>query len=396
MDPRQKHSGMTAERIRIVKRNLLLTPGPTQIPADVCAALGKPIIHHRTPQFQEELKEVVEGLKYVLQTKRDVYLIPASGTGGMEAAVCNLLSPGDKAITVEGGKFGERWTELCEAYGVEAKVIQVEWGKAVRSEQIKELLDADNDIKAVFVTLNETSTGVVTDIQKVAEVVKSTDAVLAVDAVSGLGVVDLQMDHWGVDVVVSASHKGFMLPPGLAFISVSDKAWPLVEVSKSPRYYFDLRKARKAMAKVDTAFTPAIGIVIALNVSLQKFKEAGLENLFASYARLAEGTRAAAKALGLTLFPDEACLSNVLTAINVPEDIDGGKVVKIMRDTYGISVAGGQARLKGKIIRIAHMGCVDEYDILAGISCLEKVLKELGYKFALGAGLSAAQEVFNA
>ncbi len=378
-----------------MKRNLLLTPGPTQIPADICAALGKPIIHHRTPQFQEELKAAFEGLKYVFQTQNDVYLIPASGTGAMEAAVCNLVSAGDKVITVEGGKFGERWTELCQAYGVEAEVIQVEWGKAVQPEQIQGLLSSDKGIKAVFVTLNETSTGVVTDIQKIADVVKPTGAVLVVDAVSGLGVIDLQTDRWGVDVVVAASHKGFMLPPGLAFLSVSDKAWGLVENSKSPRYYFDLRKAREALAKTDTAFTPAIGIVIALNESLKKFRESGLENLFARYARLAQGTRAAAKALELTLFPDESCISNVLTAINLPEDVDGGKVVKMMRDTYGISVAGGQAQLKGKIIRIAHMGCVDEYDILTGISCLEKVLKELGYSFNLGAGLTAAQEVFN-
>jgi len=378
-----------------MKRNLLLTPGPTQIPADICAILGKPIIHHRTPQFQEELKAALEGLQYVFQTKSDVYLIPASGTGAMEAAVCNLLSPGDKVITVEGGKFGERWTELCQAYGVEAKVIQVEWGKAVQPEKIQEVLAANKDIKAVFTTLNETSTGVVADIKKIAEVVKPTGAVLAVDAISGLGVIDLQTDNWAVDVVVSASHKGFMLPPGLAFLSVSDKAWALVEESKSPRYYFDLRKARKALAKTDTAFTPAIGIVIALNESLRKFKAAGLENLFAHYARLAKGTQEAAKALGLTLFPDVSCISNVLTVINLPEEIDGGKVVKIMRDTHGVSVAGGQAQLKGKIIRIAHMGCIDEYDILTGISCLEKVLKELGYQFNLGAGLTAAQKVFN-
>ncbi len=379
-----------------MKRNLLLTPGPTKIPADICAALGKPIIHHRTPQFQEELKKAFEGLKYVFQTKNDVYLVPASGTGGMEAAVSNIVSAGDKVITVEGGKFGERWTKICQAYNAETQVISVEWGKAVQPEHIQKLLEADKSIKAVFATLNETSTGVVADIKKIAEVVNSTDAVLVVDAVSGLGVVDLQMDNWGVDVVVAASHKGFMLPPGLAFLSVSDKAWKLVEDSKSPRYYFDLRKARKSCAKIDTAFTPAIGIVIALNESLKKFKELGLENLFAKYARLAKGTQAAAKALGMTLFPDESCCSNVLTAINLPDGIDGGKVVKIMRDTYGVSVAGGQAQLKGKIIRIAHMGCVDEYDILTGISCLEKVLKELGYKFNLGAGLTAAQEVFNA
>lgn len=378
-----------------MKRNLLLTPGPTQIPPDICAALGRPIIHHRTPQFQENLKEAAAGLQYVFQTKNDVYLLASSGTGAMEAAVANVLSPGDQAVTVEGGKFGERWTELCRAYGAETKVIEVQWGRAVQPGQIKSLLDAEKNIKAVFVTHCETSTGVTTDIEAVAGVVKNSDAVLVVDAVSSLGVIDFQMDKWGVDVAVSASHKGFMLPPGLGFVAVNGKASALIERSKSPRYYFDLRKSKKAAAKTDTPFTPAIGIIIALNESLRYFKEKGLENIFAYYAKLAEGARAAARAMGLTLFPEASCISNVLTAINLPSEVDGNKVVKIMRDTHGISVAGGQAQLKGKIIRIAHMGCVDEYDILTGISCLEKVLQELGCRFPCGAGLSAAQDVFN-
>ena len=377
-----------------MKRNLLLTPGPTQIPPEICAVLGRPIIHHRTPQFQENLKEAVEGLKQVFQTQNDIYLLTCSGTGAMEAAVCNLLSPGDKAITVEGGKFGERWSELCRSYGVEPDVIKVTWGKAVDPAQIKKILDTRKDIKAVFITQSETSTGVTTDVEAVARVVRDTSAVLVVDAVSGLGVIDLQMDSWWVDVVVSASHKGFMLPPGLAFISVSAQAFKLVETCKSPRYYFDLRKSKEALADVDTPFTPAIGIVMALNESLRRIKQEGLQNLFACYARLARGTREAAKALGLSIFPDESCLSNVLTAIKLPAEVDGNKVVKIMRDTYGISVAGGQDTLKGKIIRIAHMGCVDEYDILTGIACLEKVLLKLGHKFTPGVGIAAAQKVF--
>lgn len=378
-----------------MKRNLLLTPGPTHIPPEICAALGKPIIHHRTPQFQENLKAAWEGLKYVFQTQNDIYLLASSGTGGMEAAVCNLLSPGDTAITVEGGKFGERWAELCKSYGVQAHIIKVEWGKVVTPQEIKKALETAKGAKVVFITLCETSTGVTTDVKAIAEVVRATNAVLVVDAVSGLGVTDLKTDEWGVDVVVSASHKGFMLPPGLAFVAVSPKAYKLVEASKSPRYYFDFRKAKKALEKTDTAFTPAIGIIVALNESLRRMKESGLENLFAYYARLAKGTQAAAKALGLTLFPDPSCISNVLTAIRLPDGVDGGKVVKIMRDTHGISVAGGQGDLKGKIIRIAHMGCVDEYDILTGISCLEKVLHQLGHKFTLGAGVAAAQKVFN-
>lgn len=378
-----------------MKRNLLLTPGPTYIPPDVCEALGKPIIHHRTPQFQDYLKEAQEGLKAVFQTQNDVYLLASSGTGAMEASVANLLSLGDKAVTVEGGKFGERWTELCKAYGMQTHVLKVAWGKALEPAQLKEVLDQDKDIKAVFVTHCETSTGVTTDIQALANVVKNSNAVLVVDAVSSLGVIDLQMDNWGVDVVASASHKGLMLPPGLGFVAVSAKAYRLIEASKSPRYYFDLRKSKKALEKNDTPFTPAIGIVIALIQSLKNIKERGLSHLFSHYARLAKGTRAAAMALGLTIFADESCASNVLTAICLPESIDGEKLVKRMRDTYGITIAGGQAELKGKILRIAHMGALDEYDILAGISCLEKVLNEMGYKFTLGTGVAAAQKVFN-
>ena len=377
-----------------MKRNLLLTPGPTQIPPDICEALGRPIIHHRTPQFQQYLKEAVVGLQYVFQTKNPVYLLAATGTGAMEAAVCNLLSPGDKAITVEGGKFGERWTELCQAYGIEAKVIQVQWGQVVQPQQIKKILDQDKKIKAVFITHCETSTGVTTDVKAVANVVKETQAVLVVDAVSSLGVTDLQTDNWSVDVVASASHKGFMLPPGLAFISVNDKAYRLMEQAKSPRYYFDLRKAKKAWEKTDTAFTPAIGIIVALQTSLKYFREKGLENLFAHFVRLAQGTRAATKALGLTLFPDPSCISDVLTAINLPPEIDGVKLVKTLRDTYGISVTGGQGQLKGKIIRIAHMGCITEEDILTGISTLEKVLGEMGYSFTADAGVKAAKKIF--
>src|SRR3989338_3730753 len=244
-----------------MKRNLLLTPGPTQLPAPVCEALGRPIIHHRTPQFQAILKEAVDGLKHIFQTKNDVLILTSSGTGGMEAAVCNLLSPKEQAITVDGGKGGERWTELCQAYGVDAKVLKIKWGQAPTAAQIKQILDEEKNIKAVFVTLVETSTGVTTDIKAIGEVVKKTNAVLVVDAISGLGAVDLQTDNWGVDVVVAGSQKGLMLPPGLAFVSVSSKAWALMEKSTNPKYYFNLKEAKKAAEKTDTPFTPAIGIV---------------------------------------------------------------------------------------------------------------------------------------
>jgi aspartate aminotransferase-like enzyme len=378
-----------------MKRNLILTPGPTQVPPQLCAVLGQPIIHHRTPQFQEYLKEAIDGLKYVLQTQSDVYLLAASGTGAMEASVCSLLSPDDKVITTEAGKFGERWTELCRAYRAQPQVIRASWGKTVAPAQIEAVLKADPTIKAVFVTHCETSTGITMDIEGIAKVVKATPAVLVVDAVSGLGVTDLQMDSWSVDVVACASHKGLMLPPGVAFVGVSAKAKTLMEKASSPRYYFDLRKYKKAMDKTDTPYTPAIGIVIALTESLRLIKQTGLKNLFVHYERLAKATREAVKALGLTLFADESCISNVLTAVKVPTGVNGGKLVKIMRDTHGITIAGGQGEMDGTLFRIAHMGCLDEYDMLTGISCLEKVLKELGYDFTLGAGVAAAQRSFN-
>lgn len=379
-----------------MKRNLLLTPGPTQVPPSVCEALGRPIIHHRTPQFQNEIKEAVEGLKYIFQTKNDVYLLTCSGTGAMEAAVCNLLSPGDKAIAVEAGKFGERWTELCKVYKADARVVTIEWGKTVTAADIQKLLKAEPDIKAVFITLCETSTGATPDVQAIAKVVKESNAVLVLDAISGLGVTDVQTDNWGVDVVVSGSQKGLMLPPGLAMISVSPKAIALIDKSTNPRYYFDLREAKKAAEKVDTPFTPAIGIIIALNEAIRLIKKEGLQNLFTRYAHMAKATRAAAQALGLKVFTDPSCQSNVLTAISLPANIDGEKLMKIMRDEYGITVAGGQDKLKGKTIRIAHMGMLDEFDLVAGFACLEKVLKKMGHSFELGAGVAAAQKVFNA
>lgn len=378
-----------------MKRNLLLTPGPTQVPPQICEALGRPIIHHRTPQFQIYLKEAMEGLKQIFQTQNDVYILCGSGTAAMEASVANLLSPGDKAITIQGGKFGERWTEICQAYGVVTQVVEVEWGKDADPQNIKKILSFDKSIKAVFATLAETSTGVTSDIEALAKVVRETEAVLVVDAVSGLGVEDLKTDAWGVDVVASAGHKGLMLPPGLAFVSVSKKAQALFEKSKSPKYYFDLKEYKKAAEKTDTPYTPAIGIVIALVESLKMVKERGLENLFNHYKRLAQATRAAAQALGLKLLADEACRSNVLTSILLPAGIDGEKLVKRMRDTYGVSVAGGQDQLKGKIVRIAHMGCLDEFDVLTGIACFEKVLHEMGYAFELGCGVAAAQKYLN-
>jgi len=376
-----------------VKKNYLLTPGPTPLPPEVCEAQARPIIHHRTPQFQAVLKEVTEGLKYVFQTSGDVLILTSSGTGAMEAAVVNLLSAGDTAITVEGGKFGERWTELCSAYGIKTEVIKVEWGKAVSPAEIEKKLKANPAIKAVFTTLCETSTGVTNDIKALGEVVKNFDAVLVVDAISGLGAIDLKVDDWSVDVCVSGSQKGLMLPPGLAFISVSKKAWLKIDSAKSLKYYFDLKVAKKAIEKTDTPFTPAISLVMALSEALKLMQADSLENIFNRHTKMAQATRAAMKALGLELFAPDAA-SDVVTAVKVPQGVDGEKLVKVMRDTYGVTIAGGQSEMKGKIFRIAHMGYIGEFDIIVGISCLEKVFKQMGYKFDFGAGVKAAQEIF--
>ncbi len=376
-----------------MRKNYLLTPGPTPLPPKILEAMSRPIIHHRTPQFQGEIKKATEGLKYVFQTKNDVFILASSGTGAMEAAVINLLSAGDTALVVQGGKFGERWTELCKAYGITPEVIDVEWGKAVDPKEIEKRLKTNSKIKAVFTTLCETSTGVTNDIYGIGEVVKNTEAVLVVDAISGLGAIDIKTDEWLCDMVISGSQKGLMLPPGLGFISVSQKALKLIEASKSPRYYFDLRKSKKAIDKTDTPFTPAITLIIALNEALGIMKEDGLENIFARHKKMADATRAAVKALGLELFAPSAA-SDAVTAAKVPQGIDGEKLVKTMRDTYGVTIAGGQDEMKGKLIRIAHMGYIEEFDIIIGISCLEKVLAQMGHKFSLGSGIKAAEEVF--
>jgi len=376
-----------------MRKEYLLTPGPTPLPPQVSLAMARPIIHHRTPQFQEILKEAGLGLKWVFQTANDVFIISSSGTGAMEAAVINLLSCGDTALVAQGGKFGERWTEIAQAYGINTEIIDVQWGNAVSPQEIQKRLKFNPQIKAVFTTLCETSTGVDNDIQAIAAIVKESLAVLVVDAISGIGAVDLKTDAWGVDVVVAGSQKGLMLPPGLGFITVSPKAWELVEAAKSGRYYLDLRKAKKALDKNDTPWTSSITLIDALNEALKIMRKDGLEYIYKRHQTMAEATRAAAKALGLELFAP-AAPSDGVTAVKVPAGIDGEKLVKTMRDTYGVTIAGGQDELKGKIFRIAHMGYIAESDIITGLSCLEKVLTRMGYKFALGAGIKAAEEVF--
>ncbi|MFH1867386.1 MAG: alanine--glyoxylate aminotransferase family protein [Candidatus Omnitrophota bacterium] len=376
-----------------MQKRYLLTPGPTPVPTEALLSMAKPIIHHRTPQFKAILKEALECLRYVFQTKNDLFIFASSGTGAMESSISNLLSAGDKALVVRGGKFGERFAEICQYYGVEPFVIDVEWGKAVDPSAIKAMLEKNKDIKAVYATLCETSTGVINDIKAIGEVVSKSDAVLVVDAISGLGSVDIKTDEWKVDVVVAGSQKGLMVPPGLSFVSVSPKAWKLQKQAKLPRYYFCWNAAKKAADKDDTPWTPAVSLIIGLLESLKIIKEDMLEGVLSRHKRMADAVRAAAASLGLDLLAPDAA-SDAVTAIKLPDNIDGVKLVKTMRDTYGVGIAGGQSKLKGKIIRIATMGFMTQWDVIIAISCLEIVLKQMGYDFELGAGVKAAEEVF--
>jgi len=374
-----------------MNKRYLMTPGPTPVPPEVLLEMAKPILHHRTPQYQAIFKEVNEMLKYVFQTNNDVVSFASSGTGAMEASVVNLLSKGDKVVVVKGGKFGERFEEICSAYGVEVIPVDVEWGKTPQPSLIRDILEKNEEARAVFLNLCETSTGTVYDIKAIAEVVKKTDAVLVVDAISGLGADDIQTDKWGIDVVVAGSQKGLMIPPGLGFCAISQKAWKLIETSTLPKYYFDFKKAKKSLDKNDTPFTPAISLMIGLRAALRIIKEEGLENVLKRHAELAKATKEAVKALGLELFSKSP--SNALTAAKIPDGIDGAKLVKNLRDIHGVSIAGGQAQLKGKIFRIAHLGFMEKFDTITVIAAAEIGLKEMGYKFELGSGVKVAEKI---
>lgn len=372
-----------------------MTPGPVPVPPESLLAMAQPMIHHRTDEFMRIMAEIPDGLKYVFKTKNDVIIFSASSTGAMESAVVNLLSPGDRALAIGGGKFGERWAEICRAYNIDVEFIDVEWGTPVNPKIVRKKLESNPSIKCVYSTLCETSTGVVHDIKELAEIVNTTgNAMLVVDAVSGLGAVDIQTDNWHIDVVVSGSQKGLTTPPGLAFISLSDRAWEAVEKAKLPRYYFDLRKAKKALAKDQTPFTCSISLILALRESLSRIRNEGIENVLARHARLAEATRAGVIALGLELFAPTAP-SNAVTAVKVPEGVDGKKLVKLIEEKYGVIFAGGQDKLAGKIFRIAHLGYVDDLDIINAISAIEMTLPALGYEISQGVGVRSAQQALS-
>ncbi len=375
-------------------KKYLLTPGPTELPSRVLLAMAHPIIHHRAPEFLPVLEQAREGLKWLFKTKNEVLILAASGTGAMEGAVTNFLSKGDKAITVNGGKFGERWGQICKAYGVEANVINVEWGQAVDPQKIKDELQKHPDTKAVYFQATETSTGVVHPVKEITKIVHdNSNALVVVDGITGVGVFDLPMDEWGIDILLTGSQKALMLPPGLAFIGISDRAWKMNETSTLPRFYFNFSKELKNIVKNQTAYTPAISLIVGLGESLRMMKEEGLENVYKRHSLLADATRKGVQAMGLKLYAAKSP-SNSLTAAIAPEGLDSGKIISALEKDFGIRIANGQDQAKGKIFRVAHMGYYDKSDILFALASLEIVLNKLGYKVESGSGVGAAEKVF--
>lgn len=379
-----------------MKKRYLLAPGPTPVPSEALLAMAMPIIHHRSPDFLPVLDAAKKGLQWLYQTKNDVLIICSTGTGGMVGSVNNFFSPGDKALVVNAGNFGERWTKICKAYMLDVQEIKVDWGYTVRPEAIEDALRKDPAIRGVFVQASETSTGVYHDIQAIASVVRSFEnTILVVDAISALVAHDLKMDAWGIDVLIGGSQKGLMLPPGLAFVGVSDKAWSFAEKATSPKFYFNFTAERKKLRDNQTNFTSPVTLIIGLNECLKLLQDEGLENAFIRHERLANATRKAVQAIGLEMFTKESP-SNAVTAISAPTGFDGQEIYKNLRVKYGITAAGGQGHAKGKIFRIAHLGYAGTFDVITAIAGVEMVLKGMGHPLKLGSGVAVAQELLMA
>lgn len=362
-----------------LKPNLRI-PGPTPVPEDILQAMAHPMVNHRGKVFAEVIGRVAESLKQFFMTKQDVLLLSASGTGGLETAIVNTLSPGDKVLAVSIGAFGDRFAAIAETYGADVTMLQYEWGQAAQPEDIRKALEHDSGIKAVTVTHNETSSGVTNPLEEIAGVVREFDKLLLVDAISSMGAVPIDMDGWGLDCVVTGSQKGWMVPPGLAFASLSDRGWKAYEDSKMPRFYFDLGRARDSQAKGQTPWTPAMSIFFALDVALKRMEREGLEAIWTRHANIGNMVRSGVKALGLDLLcEDERYASNTVTAVKCPEGIEVSDLRKIMEDDYEVILAGGQAKMSGKIFRIGHLGLVEEEDIRDTFEALEHALSRLGF-----------------
>ncbi|MGE5893963.1 MAG: pyridoxal-phosphate-dependent aminotransferase family protein [bacterium] len=374
-------------------KKYLLAPGPTPVPPEALLAMAMPIIHHRAPDFIPVLDAAKEGMKWLYQTKNDVLILCSTGTGGMVGAVNNFFNQSDNVLVINAGNFGERWTKICKSYGLNVTEIRIPWGYTVKPEQIEEALKKGPGIKGVFVQATETSTGVYHDIRTIAGIVKKYEnTILVVDAISALVAHDLRTDEWGIDVMVGGSQKGVMLPPGLAFVSVSEKAWAMAETSKLPKFYFNLKAERKKLKENQTNFTSPVTLIIGLNEAIKMLRHEGLENAFMRHEVLARATREAVKALGLTLYSKESP-SNSVTAIDAPAGIDGQAVYKTLRESFGVTAAGGQGEAKGKIFRIAHLGYAGMFDVITAVSAVEMTLKRLGYQVKLGSGVGVAQGI---
>lgn len=380
-----------------MQKKYLMTPGPTPVPAEVLLKMAEPIIHHRTPDFSAAFRTAIDNLKYVFETEQDVLLFASSGTGVMEAAIVNCFSAGDKVIIARNGKFGDRQKAICEAYGLEVIDLVWEWTETVKPAVVAETLASHSDARGVIVTQSETSTGVLNDVKAIGEIVHQyPDTVLIVDSITGIGAVECKTDEWHLDVVMTGSQKGLMLPPGLAACTVSEKAWRAYERSNLPKFYFDWMKYKKNVDKDTTPFTPAVSLVLGLNESLKMIREEGLENTIARHSRLAEATRKGCEALGLELFAPADGRGSAVTPVWVPEGVDGKAIVKTMKDKYGVTIAGGQDHLVGKIIRVGHLGYFGDFDIITTLAALEMTLAGLGFEFERGAGIKAAEAVFMA
>ncbi len=372
----------------------LFTPGPTPVPEHIMLKMAEPIIHHRNPEFQEILTRVNENLKYLFQTTQPVLTLTCSGTGGMEAIFLNLFSPGEKIIVVNGGKFGERWVKLPRVFGIETIEIKNPWGTAPSEEEIVNALKQNPDAKGVCFIHSETSTGTATDIKLLSKVVReNSNAMVVVDGITAIGAHEFRFDEWGIDACVTGSQKGLMIPPGLAFVALSKRAIEATKNSKTPKFYFDLKKALKSFEGNDTPFTPAVSLVIGVDIALQEIRNEGIENVWARHELLANTIRAGVTAIGLKLFSNSP--SFAVTPIWLPESVEWKKFNKILKGKYGITVAGGQDDFKDKIFRVSHLGFYDELDMITVIGAIELSLTESGYEFETGSGTKAVQNILS-
>ncbi|UCB42951.1 MAG: alanine--glyoxylate aminotransferase family protein [Dehalococcoidales bacterium] len=357
----------------------LRIPGPTPCPDEVLQAMTKQMINHRGPEFRDILNRITESLKVLFQTKNDVFLLTGSGTGGMEAAIVNTLSPGDTVLSVSTGVFGDRFASIAEQFGAKVTRLSFEWGKAADPDEVRRALQADPKIKAVLVTHNETSTGVTNDLEALSKVIKGAGKLLLVDAISSLGSINLPVDEWGCDVAVSGSQKGWMVPPGLAMVSVSQEAWQAHANAKMPRFYWDFTRAKSYLERGQTPWTPAVSTVFAMDKALQMMIKEGLSNIIARHTRLGEITRQGVRSMGLSLFADEKFASNTVTAVNAPDGLNANDLRRVMLTEHDIVLGGGQQSLDGKIFRIGHLGMVYDVDISEVMAALKVALPKIGY-----------------